>query len=56
MIGSISAIMAEATSTVPATMIGPNEVGKMCRVTKRKLVIPRARAASTNSFSHSERN
>ncbi len=56
MIKSNSAMMAAATSIVAATMTGPSEFGRMCRITSRRLLMPSARAASTNSFSRSERN
>ena len=51
-----SAMMAAATSIVPATITGPTALGRMWRTTWRSAGAPRLRAASTNSFSRSERN
>ena len=51
-----SAMIAAATSMVPATITGPSEFGRMWRTTWRVVVAPSARAASTNSFSRSDRN
>ena len=51
-----SAMMAAATLIVPATMTGPSALGRMWRHTTRAVVAPSARAASTNSFSRSEKN
>ena len=50
-----SAMIAAATSIVPATITGPSELGRMCRTTWRGTEAPSARAAST-SFSRSEKN
>ena len=41
---------------VPATITGPSALGRMWRVTVRGVEAPSARAASTNSFSRSEKN
>ena len=51
-----SAMIAAATSIVAATITGPSAFGRMWRTTWRALLAPSARAASTNSFSRSERN
>ena len=51
-----SAMIAAATSIVPATITGPSAFGRMWRTTRRKVEAPRARAASTNSFSRSAKN
>ena len=52
-----SAMIADETSIVPATMTGPIAFGRMWRITCCQLRRARAeRAASTNSFSRSERN
>ena len=51
-----SAMIAAATSMVPATMTGPRALGRMWRMTWRKGRAPRLRAASTNSFSRRDRN
>ena len=48
--------MAAATSMVAATITGPKALGRMWRTTRRALPAPSARAASTNSFSRSDRN
>ena len=53
---STSAMIAAATSMVPATITGPSALGRMWRTTWRTLEAPSARAASTNSFSRSDRN
>src|SRR5947208_12689898 len=51
-----SAMMAAATSMVPAMITGPSALGRMWRTTCRSGLAPSARAASTKSFSRSERN
>src|SRR5207247_2014382 len=51
-----SAMIAAATSSEPATITGPIELGRMCRTTCLSGGAPRLRAASTNSFSRSDRN
>ena len=52
-----SAMMAAATSMVPATITGPSAFGQdVPHDLARACVAPSARAASTNSFSRSERN
>jgi hypothetical protein len=49
-------MIAAATSIVAATITGPSAFGRMCRTTWRVVLAPSARAASTNSFSRSDRN
>ena len=49
-------MIAAATSIVAATITGPSAFGRMWRTTCRILLAPSARAASTNSFSRSDRN
>jgi hypothetical protein len=49
-------MMAAATSMVAATITGPRLFGRMCRTTWRDVLAPRARAASTNSFSRRLKN
>ena len=49
-------MIAAATSMVPATITGPSALGRMWRTTWRSGEAPSARAASTNSFSRSDRN
>ena len=49
-------MIAAATSMVPATITGPSALGRMWRTTCRGTLAPSARAASTNSFSRSEKN
>src|SRR4029453_2140543 len=51
-----SAMMAAATSIVPAMITGPSALGRMWRTTCRSGLAPSARAASTKSFSRSDRN
>src|SRR5213078_4678202 len=51
-----SAMIAAATSMVPATITGPSAFGRICLNTRRGVVAPSARAASTNSFSRNDRN
>src|SRR4051794_4681780 len=51
-----SAMMAAATSMVPAMITGPSALGRIWRTTCRNGLAPSARAASTNSFSRNERN
>ena len=41
--------------SVVLTMIGPTQFGSMCRTMMRRSPAPAAFAASTNSFSRSER-
>ena len=49
-------MIAAATSIVPATITGPSAFGRMCHAASRIRRTPSARAASTNSFSRSDRN
>ena len=49
-------MIAAATSSEPATITGPTAFGRMWRTTCRSGAAPRLRAASTNSFSRSDRN
>ena len=49
-------MIAAATSIVAATITGPRLLGRMWRTTWRLVLAPSARAASTNSFSRSEKN
>src|SRR6266436_4400919 len=51
-----SAMIAAATSMVPATITGPRALGRMWRTTWRAVDAPSARAASTNSLSRSDKN
>ena len=48
-------MIASATASVPLTMIGPSVFGRMCRNMIRMSPAPTAFAASTYSFSRSER-
>ena len=48
--------IAAATNSVVVTTIGPTQFGRMCRTMMRMSLAPAAFAASTNSFSRSERN
>src|SRR5664280_2349595 len=48
--------MATATTMVALTMIAPRALGSRCRKIIRRSFAPNARAASTYSFSRSERN
>src|SRR5207244_12364571 len=48
--------MAAATPKVAFTVIGPMALGIMCQKMMRESRAPEARAASTNSFSFSDRN
>ena len=52
----LSAMIAAATPSVAATMIGASEFGRMCRTMIRRSLAPMQRAASTNSRFLSERN
>src|SRR5438552_17191385 len=51
-----SVMMARPTTRVALTTMGPMVLGSMWRTMMRQLEAPDARAASTNSFSLSERN
>ena len=51
-----SASTAPPTANVAFTMMGPKVLGKMCRKIMRGAEAPTERAASTNSFSRSDKN
>ena len=51
-----SVMIASPTTRVVFTAMGPTALGRRWRTMIRKLDAPDARAASTNSFSFSERN
>ena len=55
-LNAVSSRMAPEMASVADTVITPTVFGRMCRKMIRRLDAPTERAASTNSFSRSERN